>query len=434
MRITISILVVSLMSTLSMAQGKYGASPEDSLECIRNLSVYSEYYKQKAFESALPAWRKAMAACPQSSKNLYLRGATMYATKLNKEKDPKRKKELLDTLMIIYDMRIENFGQKGYVLGRKGSDLAKYGDDNKKAFEILNESFMLQKNKTEAGVLVYLYQTHLALFKDGKAEKEAVIAMFPELMAVVEANKASGDEKDIQQYSVAEENLQSMFAPVASCDDLIKLFEPKFNSTPDDVSLLKNILGLMQNKDCTDADLYINAAKKLNEIEPSDKSAYAIGSWYLKKGSYGEAVDFYVQAAELTEDAQMKEDAFLRAAAASLGSKNYPMVRTYARKTLELNANSGEAYLLIGDAYAGASKSIGENECDKNAGYWAAYDKYAQAKAVASDVAEKAAKKMSQAQAQFPKKQDCFFHSIQEGTTFTVGGWIGETTTVRVND
>ena len=28
------------------AQGKYGATPEDSVECIMNLSLYNEFYKQ----------------------------------------------------------------------------------------------------------------------------------------------------------------------------------------------------------------------------------------------------------------------------------------------------------------------------------------------------------------------------------------------------
>ena len=433
MKSILSILML-MMALTSFGQGKYGANPEDSLTCIQNLSVYSEYYKQKAFDNALPAWRKAVEICPKSSKNLYLRGATMYATKISREKDPKRKKELLDTLMIIYDLRIEHFGQKGYVLGRKGSDLAKFGKDPKAAYEILNESFQLRGNKTEAGALVYLYKTKLQLLKAGKTTKEEAIALFPELMAVVEANKAAGKEKLIKKYSVAEGNLQSMFEPIASCDDLIKLFTPKFEANPNDPALLKNIIGLMQSKECTKADLYIKSAVKLNEIEPSDKSAYAIGTWYLKKGSYAESVPYFVQSADLTEDNARKEESYLRAAAASLGSKNYPAVRQYARKAIALNANNGEAYILIGDAYMGSSRSIGENECDKAAGYWAAYDKYAYAKSVDSSVASKAGKKMGQAQAQFPKKQDCFFHNIQEGSTFTVGGWIGESTKVRVNN
>ena len=38
------------------AQGKWGA---DSAECVKYMSYYKEYYKQKAYDSAIPNWRKA---------------------------------------------------------------------------------------------------------------------------------------------------------------------------------------------------------------------------------------------------------------------------------------------------------------------------------------------------------------------------------------
>lgn len=43
------------------AQGKYGA---DSAECLKYLSYYQEYWKQKNYDSALPNWRKAYSICP----------------------------------------------------------------------------------------------------------------------------------------------------------------------------------------------------------------------------------------------------------------------------------------------------------------------------------------------------------------------------------
>ena len=44
--LTLAFLIgISAISKLS-AQGKFGATPEDSTECIMNLSLYSEFYKQ----------------------------------------------------------------------------------------------------------------------------------------------------------------------------------------------------------------------------------------------------------------------------------------------------------------------------------------------------------------------------------------------------
>ena len=52
----LAVLMIGGVSVPASAQGKYGP---DSAECIKYLSYYKEYYKQKSYESALPNWRKA---------------------------------------------------------------------------------------------------------------------------------------------------------------------------------------------------------------------------------------------------------------------------------------------------------------------------------------------------------------------------------------
>ncbi|MCI5055894.1 MAG: hypothetical protein MRY83_07280, partial [Flavobacteriales bacterium] len=101
------------------------------------------------------------------------------------------------------------------------------------------------------------------------------------------------------------------------------------------------------------------------------------------------------------------------------------------RKLLEVNANSGDAYLIIATAYAASAGSCGEDNCTKKAAYWAAVDKCIKAKNVDPSVAEEANKKINSYSAQFPGKEACFFLSITEGSSYTVGCWINETTTAR---
>ena len=74
-RLTFILLAVmaAFMGQKASAQGKYGA---DSAECIKYLSYYQEYYKQKNYDSALPNWRKAYAICPATaSQNLFVHGS-----------------------------------------------------------------------------------------------------------------------------------------------------------------------------------------------------------------------------------------------------------------------------------------------------------------------------------------------------------------------
>ena len=76
-----------LGSSKVSAQGKYGP---DSTECIKYLSYYTEYYKQKNYDSALPNWRKAYSVCPPTSRySLLSDGTTLLRNLINKNaKDP----------------------------------------------------------------------------------------------------------------------------------------------------------------------------------------------------------------------------------------------------------------------------------------------------------------------------------------------------------
>ena len=111
-----------LIGTVAIAQSgnekpkrNYGTTAEDSIECVKNLSLYSEFYKQDNFEDALLGWRSALAICPGSSKNLYIRGSKMMnylMEKADEAENEELKDALVDTLLNLYDLRIANFGEE----------------------------------------------------------------------------------------------------------------------------------------------------------------------------------------------------------------------------------------------------------------------------------------------------------------------------------
>ena len=74
------LLVISLLSTTTFANhividGKFGA---DSIECVKNISVYREFVKQKNYTDAVSPWRWAYLNCPKSTKNLYVDGSKIF--------------------------------------------------------------------------------------------------------------------------------------------------------------------------------------------------------------------------------------------------------------------------------------------------------------------------------------------------------------------
>ena len=63
--------------------------------------------------------------------------------------------------------------------------------------------------------------------------------------------------------------------------------------------------------------------------------------------------------------------------------------------------------------------------------FFAAIDKLQRAKAVDPSVAEEANKLISSYSAYTPEAKDLFMLGYKAGDRITIGGWIGETTTIR---
>ena len=64
--------------------------------------------------------------------------------------------------------------------------------------------------------------------------------------------------------------------------------------------------------------------------------------------------------------------------------------------------------------------------------YYAALDKFEKGKQVDPNVAEEANSLISSYRAHLPSTEEIFMHpDLEKGKPFSVGGWIGERTTVR---
>ena len=108
-RITLVLLTLAAATfgTKVSAQGKYGA---DSAECIKYLSYYQEYYKQKNYTEALPNWRKAFKLCPPTaSQNMLLNGMTLLGKEIVKTKDAQTRAAMIDTVLTLNDLRAQYY-------------------------------------------------------------------------------------------------------------------------------------------------------------------------------------------------------------------------------------------------------------------------------------------------------------------------------------
>ena len=139
--------------------GKYG---NDTVKCEENLSIYTEFYKQKSFDSALESWLYLIKNAPKRTKNIYTHGATMFKHFIKNEKDSVKRESLISDLIMVYDLRNLFYpGQEGLVLGYKGSDIYKFRKSDvtsvQEAFETLKESFVIDSENSTARALNYYF-------------------------------------------------------------------------------------------------------------------------------------------------------------------------------------------------------------------------------------------------------------------------------------
>lgn len=427
---------------------KYGQDSASRMECVKNISLYSEFYKQRNYNDAVKPWRKVFNSCPKASKNTYLRGATIYKNLIAREKDAAVKNGLIDTLMLIYDQRIENFGQEASVLGYKGVDLYGYKKEEAalEVAEMLKKACQLGKGKTKSAVVSIYMQATVDLFRAEQVEGDEVIEAFTISMetldATVEYNeklKAKGGkyqqkaDKELVNIETAKANVDALFSEsgAADCDALANIFAPKYEEYSEDVEWLKKVTKLLNKYDCTDKEIFAITAEQLNKLEPSAEAAHNLARLFLKKQDYTKAEQYYEEATTLQEDSVTKALYYYEWSNLAMAQENYPKVRNLSNLSLNFNNKDGRPYIMIGRAYA-STKGCGKEAVENGSVFWVAVDMFIKAKKVDPSLETQANDYITTYSKYFPNFEEWFMAiGTKEGDKYTVGCWINATTTIR---
>ncbi|MFO7615290.1 MAG: hypothetical protein R6W71_11695 [Bacteroidales bacterium] len=425
-------------SNNNVGSGRYGS---DSLTCIMNISLYREFFKQwkasnyenETVKDLIGPWRWVFLNCPKGTQNTYIEGARIVAYLIEQADSEALRDKYIDTLMMVYDQRIEYFGREGFVLGRKGVDLFTYRpEDTEQIYNDLKRSVELEGNKSAPPILVYYMRSAINMAREGKADSTVIFDAYEISSAIIDHNIKKLQDKPAERgnWEIVQNNLELLLEPFATCTDLVAIYGKKFRETPDDLELLKKITGLLDAKKCQTDPLYFETTKKLYELEPSPESAYLIGKMLFSEGKYAEAIEYLKDAERMEEQAAVQQSYKIIAEAYRI-LRNYPAARSFALKAAALDPADGEPYLLIGDMYAETAADCGDNDLTSRTAYWAAVDKYIRARQVDPDIAEIANKRIAAYSVYFPSMETIFFYTLREGDSYTVQCWINEETRVR---
>lgn len=404
----------------------------DGANCGPNLSAYRTFSKLKLYEDAKPTWLKVFNECPAFSETVYLDGVTMYRAFIEAAPEGLVKEGLIDTLMLIYDRRIENFGGEGNVIGRKGRDLLNYrGSDImevQNAYNMFRRSIDLRGKDTQDAVMLLCISAGINLAEDGKIDTNQVLSDYISVNKILVQREKRGSRWERTRETIDEMMLKE---GILTCEALNRYYEPQFEQNKNDRTFIETVLFSYNAAECERSDFYTAASEELYLIEPSPESAHKVAIQFITMNDLQKAA-IYLKKAVGGENINNETLAlwYYELAVVSNANKKFCEAIEYAREAIRLKNEYGKAYFLLGDAFIAYRDSLGDDFQQRTA-FWAAADKYKKAASVDPSMAEQTSERIDEITAQYPDKEENFFLDLKEGDPYQVGGCINESTTVR---
>ena len=449
MKMVTALFALSLSATAVFAQkgvedgSRYGHG-QDSINCLQNISIYTEYVKTNNFQDAYTPWKAVFDETPWAQVGTYTNGAKILRALIAAEKDGAKQKEYFNLLMKVHDQRIQYLDKlntlsrtkssKGDIMGTKAHDyLSMGGQDMNAAYEMFAEAVASEKHNLPYYVLMEFVDVSARKTKIDAAHKEQLVQDYIAASGYAnEALKAAKKESAKKNYQTAKDNIDAYFinSGVATCDNLQEIYAPKVEENKGNIEYLKSVITVMQKLGCKESEAYFAASEYAHAIEPTAATAFGCGAMYYKKGDIDKSIQYFDNAIELEQDPIQKADYCYTAAQILFGNKQLSKAKQYARKAIEANGAFGKPYILIAQMYASSPNWSDESALNKCT-FFAAIDKLQKAKSVDPSCAEEADKLIRSYAAYTPKDEDLFFIGLKKGNAVTIGGWIGETTTIR---
>ncbi len=433
----VSLLLVSaaFIATSAFSQCRELKWPENRAKAEECVAIFGDAVKQQNYRSATASIQWMLTNAPNWNTKLYVDAGTTYDGLATKETDAAKKKVLVDSLMLIFDLRIKNCGDEINVLNRKAASNVKFNINNKeksaellamldRVYEISGNN--VNDNNLEAYISV-IYVNHLTL---KNLSEEQILGRYDKLSLVIDAKmkKAAAENKtaDIDKYKQIKANVDDKLAKMVTinCAFVKKNYEPRFRQNPTDIVLAKKIFQYMLNDKCTEDPLWVEATEVVHKASPDFTLAKVLGAKYLASKNYEKALPLLNEALTLATKPGEKADINILLGDNENQKGNKTGAREFYKKAIAADPSNKEGYEKIGDLYYFAHGDCAKKQslAEDRLVYIAAYEMY---------VRSGNQQKISQSRGQFPSGTELFELSWKEGESKKINCWVGETVTLR---
>lgn len=411
----------------------FGPDSVSRLQVAYNLSNMAEYMKIDLPLYALAPWKYVFETAPKAKENIYIVGAKIYQYLLEKNDDPANFQGLYDTLMLIYDQRIQYFGNEGFVLGRKAVDIIEYNEaDYPQAYRAFLKSAELSGIEASLNVITGLLQTSSVMLNNNLIETGDFLSNYFLCKDIITGKKESG--KSIPSVLRAEKSLGKILDDIKinDCVQLEAFFRERISKDESNVELMRITTDLLTASGCENSAFFAEVNESLLNQNPDPDLAYKVAKFNLNNENFEAASKYLLLAIGLEKNNEKRAQYQYQLSIIYMAKLNNPKdARYYALQSIESKSDWGDPYFIVAAASVEGVKTCNTDEFSKQAINWLAVDYCIKAKSVDPSVTQKANDLIENYKSGFPNHEETFFRSLQEGDSYTFNCWFNESTRVK---
>ncbi|WP_290092958.1 hypothetical protein [uncultured Bacteroides sp.] len=415
--------------------------------CNSNSSISHEAVRAGNFKDAYAPCMAVLKDCPTLRFYTYTDAIKILKAFLGdiKDRNSADYKKYFDELMQVYDQEIQYLPEinkklktpmsASKELGKKAVDYLQFSPnpDKEQAYKWLTEATRGTANDPDGAILHYFLQTSMEKVKADDNHTDQFFQDYIDASKYADdAIAAETNEKKKAVLQTIKDNLVAMFVQsgVADCESLQNIYGPKVEENKTDSTFLKKALNILKLMKCNESEVYFKASEYMYQIDPTADAAVGVAYMYYKKGDYDNAVKYFDEALIKETDNDKKAEMAYATAAALMQAKKLSQARAYCQKAISFKENYGDPYILLAQLY-GSNPNWTDEPALNKCTYFVVIDKLQRAKAVDPSVTERANELISTYSRHTPQAKDLFMLGYKAGDRITIGGWIGESTTIR---
>lgn len=354
-----------------------GFVQSQEINCAATQQEFAKLVELQDFKEASSKMTLLLGKCSSKDENLYLLGAKVIQNKIDLASNDDKEKAVKE-LIALYDKHDLNFPNN--TSNNLISKAMLYYDydiaTEAETFKLFDKAFIKDKFQLTNPVALY---TYFKLYNENYKSNDnrsfdQLLERYSQVLAVVNKNKPLSENNEVEFNNVMI-GVNSMVKNYLTPENLTEYAERNVKANQSNIEWLSATVDLMLEK-CADKAVFGSIAYHLHTLQPSSKSAFAMGAFNLKNNNREKAVEFLQQAAELATDKSQKAKIYSTNASILFGFDK-KLAKEASLSAIQNDGTNGEYYLFLSNLYASAAQECGTTPIEQKTVYYLA-NKYAQ--------------------------------------------------------